>query len=870
MSKFLRLLKKEFAGAVTVCMLLCPHSSKSQKAYFIDGFHGGVWGHYPVGQTSYMVDMLNKYPEWKINIEIEPETWDNVRRTDSAGYFGFKKYLSDQSYKGRIEIINPSYAQSYLYNISGESIIRQFHYGIKKTKEHFPEAVFTTYSSEEPCFTSALPQILKSYGYKYASLKNPNTCWGGYTRAYGGELVNWIGPDGSSLLTVPRYAIEDLQSNTTWRTMSSDNPKNYIEAALKYGIKNPVGMTLQDAMWNAKPWNEGPWLEGKLNATDNFPKAPYQPTEYKTWRDYFANASVKTTKDNWRFSQEDVLVSLVWGSQILQKIAQQVRIAENKIVNTERLAAIQYLQNKKNWPAIAIDSAWKTLLLSQHHDCWIVPYNGRGGNTWADKVRNWTANTVRISDSITRSFAIATSKTEYIKLTNTTGQDRTEWVQVPIPENSNSKEIQLTDKTGKPVPVQIINNSESWLIKASIPSMGSSVYQLMKIVSEKKGTDIATKLSNDNLKIETDLYTIILDQQNGGRIKSLKAKKLDNKEFIDQASANAFNGLKGNFFRDTGMKSSKENPAVLTILENGAASASVSIRGSVAGYSFTQILTVNQGQERIDCSLKIDWTGNPGIGNAYRQKERWQAQERQKAFYDDRDKLLLLFPLNLKSPKIYKDAPFDVTASRLQDTYFDRWDSIKNNILLNWVDLTAGDNSYGMTIFSDHTTSYVFGKDHPLSLTVQYSGMGLWGRNYTITGPTEIRYALFPHKGKWDKAGVMQQLEKWSSPVLAGFTDKPSSNDWNTQMVAFDKKGWQLSAATIENNQLLLRIFNASGDALPANLFVNSAAEKVELIDLNGNKVQDLLLKRKDSGVVVSIGMPQFGFRTLRFTLKDD
>ena len=53
---------------------------------------------------------------------------------------------------------------------------------------------FSAYSSEEPCFTSALPGILKSFGFKYAVLKNPNTCWGGYTRAFGGELVDWIGP----------------------------------------------------------------------------------------------------------------------------------------------------------------------------------------------------------------------------------------------------------------------------------------------------------------------------------------------------------------------------------------------------------------------------------------------------------------------------------------------------------------------------------------------------------------------------------------------------------------------------------------------------------------------------------------------------
>lgn len=52
---------------------------------------------------------------------------------------------------------------------------------------------FTTYSVEEPCFTSCLPQILKLFGFKYAVLKCPNTCWGGYTNAYGGELINWVG-----------------------------------------------------------------------------------------------------------------------------------------------------------------------------------------------------------------------------------------------------------------------------------------------------------------------------------------------------------------------------------------------------------------------------------------------------------------------------------------------------------------------------------------------------------------------------------------------------------------------------------------------------------------------------------------------------
>ena len=106
---------------------------------------------------------------------------------------------------------------------------------------------FVTYSVEEPCFTSCLPQILKLFGFKYAVLKCPNTCWGGYTAAYGGELVNWVGPDGTSILTVPRYACEELEQKSTWQTTAWGNSDAYLKACRDAGIQHPVGMCFQDA-----------------------------------------------------------------------------------------------------------------------------------------------------------------------------------------------------------------------------------------------------------------------------------------------------------------------------------------------------------------------------------------------------------------------------------------------------------------------------------------------------------------------------------------------------------------------------------------------------------------------------------------------
>ena len=58
----------------------------SRQAYFVDGYHGGIYGHYPMWVTQFMVDKLTEHPEWRIGIEIEPETWDTVKVKEAAAY----------------------------------------------------------------------------------------------------------------------------------------------------------------------------------------------------------------------------------------------------------------------------------------------------------------------------------------------------------------------------------------------------------------------------------------------------------------------------------------------------------------------------------------------------------------------------------------------------------------------------------------------------------------------------------------------------------------------------------------------------------------------------------------------------------------
>ncbi|HWZ36437.1 MAG TPA: glycoside hydrolase family 38 C-terminal domain-containing protein, partial [Mucilaginibacter sp.] len=381
--------------------------------------------------------------------------------------------------------------------------------------------------------------------------------------------------------------------------------------------------------------------------------------------------------------------------------------------------------------------------------------------------------------------------------------------------------------------------------------------------------------TDGKLKVETDLYTVIIDPNKGGTIESLMAKTLDNKEFVDKANPRRFNELRGNFFKDGGFHSSADQPATVSVIEKGPAQVMLEVKGKIAGNVFTEMLTFTQGQRRIDIHLKIDWLDNPGIGSPNGQTGRYEATSLQKAFYDDRDKLLALFPLNLKNQKVYKNAPFDVTESKLDNTFFTRWDSIKNNVVLNWVDVTDVHNAYGMAVLTDHTTNYAHGEDFPLGLDIAYSGIGLWGRNYTLKYPAEMNYALVPHAGKWDKAGIWTESDKFNEPLQTGalFTTTPypitgtAPNKTTHSMINVSGTGFEVSSVIMEGKDLLVRVFNAEGNDRPQKITVDAVADKAELVELDGRVKSKLSLsKGASAGSNVSVTMPRFGIRTIKFT----
>ena len=504
-----------------------------------------------------------------------------------------------------------------------------------------------------------------------------------------------------------------------------------------------------------------------------------------------------------------------------------------------------------------IDEAWRTLLLSQHHDCWIVPYNrlNKRGN-WAENVTLWTAASEDNCDSAIDAMvafepSIGASSIQ-VGVVNTTAFAREETVRTDIPAGWPGN-FRITDASGTEVPYFVEDGKA--VFKAMAPALGIASYTLSK---NGKGTKVEPSVktysgTNGLVKVDAGEYKITFSPKDGGVITSLVSK--DGREYVDRSSSQALGLLSGWFYEESRWHLSSEEPATVEVCEAKGISTKVTVRGTIASTPFTQVMTIDEGSRRIDFDLNIDWEKNVGIG---RSAQRRAYDNRQRAFYDSRYDLNILFPVACESPSLFKDAPFDVCESQLEDTYFDNWENIKHNVILDWVDL-CGKNGTSVALFSDHTTSYTYGPDFPLALTVQFSGNGLWGRNYSITRPTSMRYALVPHTGMWDKAGVQEESQAWNEPltVIPGVSPRDGALD-------LSGTGYLLSAMTNSDGGYLVRLYNASGDASPKNVKIAIPAKKVEEVNLLGEKTGNPKVSKDDNGIIMEVSIPRFGIKTFK------
>jgi len=123
-----------------------------------------------------------------------------------------------------------------------------------------------------------------------------------------------------------------------------------------------------------------------------------------------------------------------------------------------------------------------------------------------------------------------------------------------------------------------------------------------------------------------------------------------------------------------------------------------------------------------------------------------------------------------------------------------------------------------------------------------------------------VKYALLPHKNKWDESSVSAESAGWNEPLITYLSSHFKFE--NKSFIDLQKSGYELSSVQTMNDGVLVRIFNVGGDAGIKKIKLGFPYKSIQETELNGETKQtDLSIKASsDNELLVSI--PKFGLRT--------
>ena len=111
-----------------------------------------------------------------------------------------------------------------------------------------------------------------------------------------------------------------------------------------------------------------------------------------------------------------------------------------------------------------------------------------------------------------------------------------------------------------------------------------------------------------------------------------------------------------------------------------------------------------------------------------------------------------------------------------------------------------------------------------------------------------------------DLAYAIQQDERYIRTQMAQAAADEAS------LIDATGTGYEFSAAYLDREQSVVRLFNADGDGTPQKIRFAFPLSKVEQTDLNGNATAACAIRKRGGVSEIEVAMPRFGLKTLRLT----
>jgi alpha-mannosidase len=692
--------------------------------------------------------LMDKYPDYTY-LQDQAVVLEMMERY----YPDVFKGMVERAKTGNFVPASSSWAQNDENVIDGESLVRQFLYGQKFSKEKFGHYIRFAWQPDVFGHPISMPQIASKAGIEFYLFNRPHDS----TRP---PIIWWQGLDGARVVgysSPGEYAQPMDHDHTTVLGMRSADLAGVKNIMVLYGMGDHGGGPNPEDVLGIARLNASP-DDVRVRTTNVANYIDLLLTEKKDFPVY--------TKEL------NPVLSGCYTTQVEMK--RHNREAEQLLLNAEKMSELAvFFDYRDYYPNRDITEAWKIALLDQAHDL----AAGSGiGPIYADAVHQYEEIFERgnraLKFSLENLGLQLNTQGEGVPLAvyNPQSWDRTDLVTAEV--SAFSLPARMVAVNGnETIPVQILKappapsgarqTATVAFVAKNVPQMGLKLYRLLPENGSHRAEPIALQvgskprpyLENAFLRVEINPLT--------GNIAKLYDKTTKREAFhgegnsltawedtAEQAKAIAKVPMDyGGPAWDIGLTGKKwdvEKPTQIEITEQGPARATIRVTRRFRDSQFVQDISLVAGLPRVDVNMTLDW-------------------------YERATFLKANFPVDAASSKVSAEIPYGV---------IERDQTGIEASMGKWVDISAAD--YGVAIINNGRNGYD-SKDNAIHLSVI---RGPWAPDPRADeGRHNFSYSIYPHKGGWREGKVQFQALAFNSPLLSLQEPQHASpqEQWNSR-----------------------------------------------------------------------------------------
>ncbi len=720
---------------VTRALLAQPANASAHNVSALGHAHIDMAWLWPLRETirkcgrsfATVLKYMERYPSYRFGAS-QPQQYEYVKDSYPGLFAKIKKAVK----AGRWEAQGGMWVEPDGNVPSGESFVRQLLYGTRFFEKELGAKVNHLWMPDTFGYSAALPQLLKQAGIDY--FMTSKLTWNKVNK-FPHRSFWWAGldgtrvfahmPDGYNGTTTPRHLLKSVQA-----FCEKDRASRQLYL---FGYGDGGGGPTQqhlEFIQRMKNTEELPRVSFE-KAGDFFPKAVAESDDWPLWQGELYLETHRGT-----------LTSQAWLKRANRKTEFALRDLEFLLVAGGGAG---------RYPKKELDQVWKLLLLNQFHD--ILPGSSIKW-VYDDSRKHFreieaTLGKLRAEAEARLASRVAIPKAPLkgarpVLAVNTLSWKREAVVEIPLKKGERSVDVFVNgDRELEACPVQIGRRQGAGVARArvTIPSMGWRVMWVAPKTNRTRRSEAVLKatprvLENEWLRLRFDArgeLTSVYDKQH--RREVLEPGQRGNALSVYEDLPNDYDAWDVDIHYES--KAPEQSRCVkTTVVERGPVRVALRQQREVGASKIVQDIRLTAGSRVIEFVTSVNW------------KEKGHRM------------LRVAFPLAVRA----EEATYDVQFGNLKrPTHRNSpWDAAKWEVCGHkWADLS--EPGYGAALLNDCKYGYkVLG--HTLDLNLL--------RSPTLPDPTadrgsqEFTYALLPHAGTGQQAGVVEAGYEQNIPAL--------------------------------------------------------------------------------------------------------